>query len=214
MSYNGKLGKQTETKTEVASLQEEGVAKDKAKNDTKKGEDSAADPTPDDNGPRNMTGDNRSGHAGDDVKFSNNPVDDFTIISPYGVRDDVNVDFLGVFHSGIDFPVPNGTEVKATGRGKVTQKGYNSFYGNYIAIEHENGFTSFYIHLSKILVSINSTVIGGNTIALSGNSGESAEGRFHLHYSLFPTAKAPNLKNNAKWASSDAVDPENYLPGK
>ena len=60
MSYNGKLGKQTETKTEVAPLQEEGVAKDKAKTDTKKGKDSTTDPTPDDNGPGYMTGDNES----------------------------------------------------------------------------------------------------------------------------------------------------------
>jgi murein DD-endopeptidase MepM/ murein hydrolase activator NlpD len=56
-------------------------------------------------------------------------------------------------HYGQDFEVPYGTEVYATGDGKVIESGWNSGgFGNYIVIDHGNGLQSTYGHLSDIRV--------------------------------------------------------------
>ncbi|MFF3458727.1 M23 family metallopeptidase [Streptomyces sp. NPDC002730] len=93
-------------------------------------------------------------------------------------------------HSGQDFAVPVGTQVKAAHGGVVVKAGPNgggdgSAYGNAIVIEHANGQYSQYAHLSKIDVGVGQTVKTGQDIARSGNTGNSSGP--HLHFEIRTT---------------------------
>lgn len=86
-------------------------------------------------------------------------------------------------HYGQDFSVPYGTEVYATGDGKVIESGWNSGgFGNYIIIDHGYGLRSTYGHLSGIKVSRGDNVKRGDMIGLSGSTGTSSGP--HLHYQI------------------------------
>lgn len=103
------------------------------------------------------------------------------VSSNYGSRRDP---FHGkrAFHSGIDFKAKTGTPVRATGAGKVVFAGRRGGYGNSIKIEHSNGITTRYGHLSKILVHSGATVSAGQNIGAVGATGR-ATGP-HLHYEV------------------------------
>lgn len=87
------------------------------------------------------------------------------------------------WHFGQDFSCPYGTQVYATGNGKVTVAGWNADgFGNHVIIDHGYGFQSIYGHLSKIEVPVGINVKRGDLIGLSGNSGTSSGP--HLHYQV------------------------------
>jgi murein DD-endopeptidase MepM/ murein hydrolase activator NlpD len=85
-------------------------------------------------------------------------------------------------HTGIDLAVDTGTRVNATARGVVTFADRNGGYGKVIYVDHENGMTTRYAHLSKLLVQVGDHVMRGQTIALSGATGN-VTGE-HLHYEV------------------------------
>jgi hypothetical protein len=90
---------------------------------------------------------------------------------------------IGRMHYGQDFSVPYGTEIYATGNGKVVEAGYNTYgFGNYVVIDHGYGLQSIYGHLSKINVARGDLVKRGAMIGLSGSSGTSSGP--HLHYQI------------------------------
>ena len=87
------------------------------------------------------------------------------------------------WHFGQDFEVPYGTEVYATGDGKVIESGWSSGgFGNFIKIDHDNGIQSLYGHLSDIKVVNGMNVKRGDLIGLSGSTGTSSGP--HLHYQI------------------------------
>lgn len=86
------------------------------------------------------------------------------------------------FHTGIDIPETKGTPVYATGNGIVLRKGYCSGYGNYIEVEHADGFRSFYAHLSRTMVNVGDSVEIARQIAYVGNTGGVTGS--HLHYEV------------------------------
>jgi len=86
-------------------------------------------------------------------------------------------------HYGQDFEVPYGTEVYATGNGKVIESGWNSMgFGNFVIIDHGYGLRSTYGHLSKINIAKGENVKRGDLIGYSGNTGTSSGP--HLHYQI------------------------------
>jgi murein DD-endopeptidase MepM/ murein hydrolase activator NlpD len=87
-------------------------------------------------------------------------------------------------HLGIDIAAGEGATVYAAASGVVTmaQGGYNYGYGNVIQIDHGNGYSTVYAHLSAIFVSVCQSVSAGQQIATSGNTGNS-EGA-HLHFEV------------------------------
>lgn len=90
---------------------------------------------------------------------------------------------IGRMHYGQDFEVPYGTEVYATGDGRVVESGYNNGgFGNVVIIDHGYGLQSIYGHLSKINVPRDLNVKRGDLIGLSGSSGTSSGP--HLHYQI------------------------------
>ncbi len=108
-------------------------------------------------------------------------------------------------HNGVDFSMPEGTEVLAVGVGKVVQSGIYSAgggdYGISIRIMHRWG-ESFYAHLLKTLVRVGETIKTGQVIGLSGNTGMTFGA--HLHFGIRP--KKPNLNNGYR----GYVDPGRY----
>jgi murein DD-endopeptidase MepM/ murein hydrolase activator NlpD len=83
-------------------------------------------------------------------------------------------------HTGVDFRAEHGTQILATAPGKVVTAEYNGGYGNMVEIEHTNGISTRYAHMSAILVSPGQTVTTGTVVGRVGTTGRSTGP--HLHY--------------------------------
>ncbi len=112
-----------------------------------------------------------------------------TITSRFGPRN-------GGFHTGIDIANVSGTPVFATGDGVVVFKGYVGGYGNLVEIDHGNGFSTVYAHLSRFAVELGDRVEKGDIIGYVGRSGRTTGP--HLHYEVrirgVPVNPEPYLK--------------------
>lgn len=99
--------------------------------------------------------------------------------SSYGTRSDP---FTGEarFHAGTDFRSPIGVPVHAGGSGVVQTAGVGGGYGNLVIIDHGNGITTRYGHLSAINVTVGQPVALGTVVGLVGSTGRSTGP--HLHY--------------------------------
>lgn len=124
----------------------------------------------------------------------NNPSPASDITSSFGNRPDP---FLGrlALHAGIDFRAPTGTRILATAPGTVITAGKTGGYGNMVEIDHGNGITTRYAHLSTILVNAGDKITTGEAIARSGSTGRSTGP--HLHYEVR--------------LNGEAVDPMRFL---
>jgi murein DD-endopeptidase MepM/ murein hydrolase activator NlpD len=109
------------------------------------------------------------------------PVDGARISSGFGMRFHPVLGYTRM-HKGIDFAVPIGTPVMASGSGTIVYRGWENGYGNFLKISHGNGYSTGYGHLSRFVSSlhIGSRVRQGQIIAFSGMTGM-ATGP-HLHY--------------------------------
>lgn len=110
-----------------------------------------------------------------------NPSPSSDITSDFGNRLDP---FLGrlALHAGIDFRATVGTRIRSAAPGTVTNAGLTGGYGNMVEIDHGNGVSSRYAHLSTVLVKVGDQVTEGEVIAKSGNTGRSTGP--HLHYEI------------------------------
>ncbi|MEU0721205.1 MULTISPECIES: transglycosylase family protein [Streptomyces] len=86
------------------------------------------------------------------------------------------------YHTGVDFPVPTGTSVKAVASGRVVSAGWGGAYGYQVVIRHEDGKYSQYAHLSALTVREGQRVSSGQRIARSGSTGNSTGP--HLHFEV------------------------------
>jgi murein DD-endopeptidase MepM/ murein hydrolase activator NlpD len=109
------------------------------------------------------------------------PVDGARITSGFGMRFHPVLGFTRM-HKGIDFGVPIGTPVMAAGAGVVKYAGWMNGYGNFVVVDHGNGYSTGYGHLSRINVSRGAHVRQAQIIARSGMTGI-ATGP-HLHYEI------------------------------
>ena len=101
------------------------------------------------------------------------------------------------YHTAIDIGVPLGTAVHAADSGYVVVAGWSTVgYGNYIIIDHRNGYRTLYAHLSKFNVQPGQAVNQGDIIGYSGSTGNSTGPHLHLEIEL------NGVKQN----------PFNYLP--
>ncbi len=121
------------------------------------------------------------------------------------------------FHNGLDFSAATGTSVMAAADGKVIAIGNNGkyAYGRYVAIDHGDGLVTMYGHLSAYSTKLGNKVKRGDTIAKSGNTGNSTGP--HVHFSVF-SAKSFDIVPS-KYVSSvkdipvgATVNPTVYLP--
>jgi murein DD-endopeptidase MepM/ murein hydrolase activator NlpD len=86
------------------------------------------------------------------------------------------------FHPGMDIDGERGDLVVAPANGTVIKSGWTGGYGNMVEIDHGNGLTSRYGHLSKIEVESGDAIQRGQLIAFVGSTGRSTGP--HLHYEL------------------------------
>ncbi|MBQ8106613.1 MAG: peptidoglycan DD-metalloendopeptidase family protein [Afipia sp.] len=114
--------------------------------------------------------------------------------SGFGVRSDP---FLGrpAMHSGLDFRASTGDPVRATANGKVVNAGWSGGYGRMVEIDHGNGLSTRYGHLSAINVKVGERIAIGQVIGEVGSTGRSTGP--HLHYETR--------------IDGDAVDPQKFL---
>ncbi|WP_329415712.1 transglycosylase family protein [Streptomyces sp. NBC_00704] len=86
------------------------------------------------------------------------------------------------YHTGVDFPVPTGTSVKAVASGEVVSAGWGGSFGYQVVIRHADGRYTQYAHLSAISVRDGQSVSGGQRIGRSGSTGNSTGP--HLHFEV------------------------------
>jgi murein DD-endopeptidase MepM/ murein hydrolase activator NlpD len=101
--------------------------------------------------------------------------------SNYGFRLDP-ITGRSSFHTGVDLIAPHGTTVVAAAGGIVSTVAFVSEYGNIVDIDHDNGLTSRYAHLSRSLVRVGDVVMKGQKVALVGNTGRTTGP--HLHFEV------------------------------
>jgi murein DD-endopeptidase MepM/ murein hydrolase activator NlpD len=109
------------------------------------------------------------------------PVEGGHVTSPFGKRE-APIKGATTNHQGIDIAVPVGTPVKATGDGTVIASGSDQVNGNFIRIQHGDGYVSSYAHLSGSNVRPGETVTAGQEIGQSGATGRVTGP--HLHYAV------------------------------
>ena len=104
-------------------------------------------------------------------------------------------------HSGIDIPAPGNTPILAARSGQVITSVYGSgaywSYGNYVVIDHGDGETTLYAHMSSRAVSEGEMVTQGQVIGYVGTTGNSTGNHLHLE-----------VRENGQ-----RVDPESKFPG-
>jgi len=110
-----------------------------------------------------------------------NPAVGKEVTSPFGNRRDP---FLGrlALHSGIDFRFSPGERIRPTAPGKVISAGWTGGYGNMVEVDHGNGISTRYGHMSEVLVKVGDTVDRNDVIGLAGSTGRSTG--THLHYEV------------------------------
>lgn len=99
-------------------------------------------------------------------------------------------------HFGVDIISKKGSVINSVSDGVVVTSDWTKETGFVIAIQHSEGFLSFYKHNSVLLKEVGDYVKQGEAIAVIGNSGELTYGP-HLHFEL--------------WKNGESIDPENYI---
>lgn len=107
-----------------------------------------------------------------------------------GVRPDI--------HRGVDFSVPTGTEIRAMADARVRFAGVMSGFGNVVWLDHGGSILSVYAHLSTIGVREGELVRRGQSVGLSGATGDVTAP--HLHFEV--------------WRAGRAVDPVPLMGGR
>jgi murein DD-endopeptidase MepM/ murein hydrolase activator NlpD len=128
------------------------------------------------------------------VPYRKPVVGEVEFTSGFGVRSDP---FLGrpAMHTGLDFRASTGDPVRVTANGKVVSAGWSGGYGRMVEVDHGNGLSTRYGHLSEINVKVGEQVKIGQVIGEVGSTGRSTGP--HLHYETR--------------IDGEAVDPQKFL---
>ncbi len=122
----------------------------------------------------------------------------FYISSRWGWRSDPFGSGRRTYHGGIDMACPKGTPIFASKPGKVEKTGYSNVYGNFVIINHGQGYKTLYGHMSKILTSSGAVVDNLTKIGLVGSTGQSTGP--HLHFTVYKNGKSINPTNVVNFA--------------
>lgn len=110
------------------------------------------------------------------------PVSGYTISSAFGMRIHPVYKYA-LMHNGIDMACPQGTPIYATRAGTVTTASYQAGgAGYYVSINHGDGFSSIYMHMTNYVVSSGQSVAAGQLIGYVGSTGVSTGP--HLHFGV------------------------------
>ena len=111
------------------------------------------------------------------------------LTSPFGNRDQPT-EGASTYHEGVDLAGPEGTPIYATRAGVVTTARNSSSGGNYVTINHGDGFSSSYLHLRNYVVKRGQAVSAGQLIGYMGSTGISTGS--HLHFAIYYNGRAVN----------------------
>src|SRR6266481_4044458 len=102
------------------------------------------------------------------VPYRKPVVGEVEFTSGFGVRNDP---FLGrpAMHTGLDFRAATGDPVRATANGKVVSSGWTGGYGRMVEIDHGNGLSTRYGHLSEISVKVGDLIKIGQVVGAVGS---------------------------------------------
>ncbi len=115
------------------------------------------------------------------------PLPNARISSSYGTR---TMNGRAERHSGLDLAAPTGTPIYATGPGVVTKSGWGTGYGQYVEINHGNGYVTRYAHASRLIARVGQQVSAGQHIANVGCTGRCTGP--HLHYEVVKNGQRKN----------------------
>ena len=85
-------------------------------------------------------------------------------------------------HTGTDIAAPGGTKILSARGGVVTISTYNSSYGNYVVVQHDNGISTLYAHMNSRAVSEGDVVSQGQVLGYVGTTGSSTGNHLHLEF--------------------------------
>ena len=136
-------------------------------------------------GGSNGSGGNSGGNSGGSSGGSSGgwlvPCSYTSITSPFGNRVSPTSG-ASTYHQGVDLDTGTGDRVCASRAGVVTVAGWGNAAGNYVQINHQDGFSSIYMHLSSFCVSAGQIVSAGELIGLTGATGITTGD--HLHFGI------------------------------
>ena len=99
-------------------------------------------------------------------------------------------DIPGKIHHGVDLAMPENTPVYSTAYGVVTYAGTDKEYGYLVVVKNNDSIETVYGHNSMLSVRVGDTILAGQQVALSGNTGISSAP--HLHYEIRVNGEAVN----------------------
>ena len=132
-------------------------------------------------GGSNGSGGNSGGNSGGSSGGWQVPCSYTSITSPFGNRKSPTAG-ASSYHQGVDLDTGTGDPVYATRAGVVTVAGWGNAAGNYVQINHQDGFSSIYMHLSSSCVSAGQIVSAGELIGATGATGITTGD--HLHFGI------------------------------
>lgn len=120
------------------------------------------------------------------------PIQGYSVNSRFGPRR-LSFERSARMHEGLDYAAPSGTPILAAAQGRVIRTGVSSSYGRFVEIQHANGVTSFYAHMSRADASEGDMVAAGDPIGLVGSTGRSTGA--HLHFEIRRDGQQINPEN-------------------
>ena len=117
------------------------------------------------------------------------PLASYRVTSPFGNRDAPTAG-ASTYHQGIDLGAPEGTPIYASRTGVVTAATFGKSAGYYVSINHGDGFSSIYMHMTRYVVKKGQAVSAGQVIGYVGSTGTSTGN--HLHFGISYNGKYVN----------------------
>ncbi|MER7790520.1 transglycosylase family protein [Streptomyces sp. NPDC097640] len=124
----------------------------------------------------------RAAKSGSSARSSSSfttPVASHGIGTAYGVS---GSNWSSGHHTGVDFPVATGTQVRAVGSAEVVAAGWGGAYGYQVVLRHPDGMYSQYAHMSALSVHVGQSVSGGQQLGRSGATGNVTGP--HVHFEI------------------------------
>lgn len=146
--------------------------------------------------------------------FSRPVLNPYVITQGYG-KTNFSYNYAGGLHNGIDFVAKGNKSILSAGDGKVLAVGNMGRYGygNWVAVDHENGLVTLYGHMSSVNVKKGQSVDRGDKIGVMGSTGFSTG--THLHFSIFAKKTFSVVKSssvsNIYIPTGASVNPNKYL---
>jgi len=135
------------------------------------------------------------------------------ITQAYGATPDARRLYKSGFHNGLDIGAPLGTPIYAARDGKVIAVKNNGRlqYGKYVMIEHDNGLSTMYSHMSRQVATEGATIKRGGLIGYVGDTGYAFG--YHLHFGVYWSASVVfrNFPGAGMVPVGVTVSPQDYI---